>query len=160
MNPAYWRAPWAGTQLCDGVTSLRVHELSYTQQTPTHTILPHKALSREKNRSPPSHALSTREISKKTVSQGTKMFSSPPLLHPSELRLPREGLLPTILCFLPPTFAFGLPAHQHAGNHRSGFHGNSIMGGGDPQNGWNSLSGTALVVPRVLLPHPWPGNHS
>lgn len=88
------------------------------------------------------------------------MSSFPPLLHPSGLRLPREGLLPTILCFLPPTFAFGLPAHQHAGNHYSGFHGNPIMEGGTPkmyetvvlaQLWWSHMS----CYPTPGLATPW-----
>lgn len=87
--------------------------------------------------------------------QGTEMSSFPPLLSASGMKLPREGVLPTTCCFLPPTrVCFWPSSTSPCRKSRLWFPWKRHLRGGPPQSMQHSRAGAAAVVPRVLLLHP------
>lgn len=108
----------------------------------------------------PSQALSFRE----SVSSEHPNVLLPSSVCASGMKLPWEGVcLPHAASSLPPTFAFGLPAHRCAGNHCSGFHGNPILPP-HPQmyatrSGWCGSAGPTCPATPSPAWQPPPGFH-
>ena len=98
--------------------------------------------------------------------QGTEMSSFPPLLSASGMKLPREGVLPTTCCFLPPTrVCFWPSSTSPCRKSRLWFPWKRHLRGPPPKVGntvglarqrWSHVS--CYSIPRVLLPHPQLGN--